>query len=272
MSRIKQTIEARRADNKKVVIPYLVAGDPDLATSLRLMHALVADGADIIELGVPFSDPSADGEVIQKGVERALAGGTNLARVIELVASFRQDDRNTPIVLMGYLNPIEIMGYQDFVAAAASAGVDGVLIVDMPPTESAQLAALLAGADMDLIFLVAPTTSESRARLIASQCTGYLYYVSLKGVTGAAISDSESIANNVARLRTFSEVPIVIGFGIKDEESAARMASLADGIVIGSALVEKIARLPGGRAADDAAVADSVGLIAAVRQRLDSMA
>jgi len=269
MSRIDTIVQERLAANQKVLIPYLVAGDPDLATSLRLMHALVDAGADIIELGVPFSDPSADGEVIQKGAERSLANGTTLLEVIELVAAFRQQDKRTPVVLMGYLNPVEIMGYEEFVAAASEAGVDGILLVDMPPVESLALGTLLKDAGIDLIFLVAPTTSEERAKLIAERCTGYLYYVSLKGVTGAAISDSESIAKNVNLLRTYSKIPIVIGFGIKDPDSAARMGALADGVVIGSALVEKIATLAGQAAIDDAAITERVALIANTRTRLD---
>ncbi len=270
MSRISHCIQTRREAGLKVVIPYLVAGDPDLSTSLRLMHALVTAGADIIELGVPFSDPSSDGEVIQRGVERSLAGGTTLKQVIDLVAQFRETDQATPVVLMGYLNPVEIMGYELFVRDARAAGVDGVLLVDMPPTESSGLAGLLSDAQMDLIFLVAPTTSEPRARLIASQCSGYLYYVSLKGVTGAAIRDTESIARNIASLRSFANVPVVIGFGIKDEASAASMAELADGVVIGSALVAKIAALSAAGTADDAAIEACVALIAAVRKRLDN--
>jgi len=269
MSRIDTIVQAKLEADQKVLVPYVVAGDPDLDTSLRLMHALVAAGADIIELGVPFSDPSSDGEVIQKGAERSLANGTTLQDVFGLVAAFRQQDERTPIVLMGYLNPVEIMGYEQFVAAASEAGVDGVLIVDMPPVESTELGSLLQNAGIDLIFLVAPTTSEARARLIAERCTGYLYYVSLKGVTGAAISDTESIANNVNLLRGYSNIPVVIGFGIKDAESAVRMGELADGVVIGSALVEKIATLTGQPVIDDATIAERVALIAETRESLD---
>ncbi|MBT8147560.1 MAG: tryptophan synthase subunit alpha [Gammaproteobacteria bacterium] len=269
MSRIETVIQTKLAAGRKVLIPYLVAGDPDLDVSLRLMHALVAAGADIIELGVPFSDPSSDGEVIQKGAERSLARGTTLIDVMELVAAFRKQDEHTPIVLMGYLNPVEIMGYEDFAAAAGDAGVDGVLLVDMPPTEADSLSALLADAEIDLIFLVAPTTSQERARLIAERCTGYLYYVSLKGVTGLAISDTESIAKNVELLRTYTEIPIVIGFGIKDPESAKRMGALADGVIIGSALVEKIAALADRQSIENAEIEASVELIAETRSSLD---
>jgi tryptophan synthase alpha chain len=269
MSRINATVKKKLDAQQKVLIPYLVAGDPDINTSLRLMHALVDAGADIIELGVPFSDPSADGEVIQRGVERSLKNCTTLLDVIALVEAFRQSNDRTPVVLMGYLNPAEILGYERFVGAASKAGVDGILMVDMPPSESAELSRLLNEASIDLIFLVAPTTSEERARLIVQRCTGYLYYVSLKGVTGAAISDSESIANNISLLRTFTDLPIVVGFGIKDPESAARMGSLADGVVIGSALVERIAGFWGNAEVDDSSIEAAVSLIAEARAELD---
>jgi tryptophan synthase alpha chain len=244
MSRIAQTVERAREAGTKLLIPYLVAGDPDLRSTLQLMHALVGQGADIIELGIPFSDPSSDGPVIQRGVERALAQGTCLQDVLDLVQEFRGKDAVTPIVLMGYLNPIEIMGYQQFVASACQTGVDGVLIVDMPPAESAELHGKLQAAGIDTIYLVAPTTSVARATVITSLSTGYLYYVSLKGVTGAALTEHQSVREKIATLRGLTDLPIVIGFGIKDAESAKAMGELADGIVIGSALVERIARLP----------------------------
>jgi tryptophan synthase alpha chain len=271
MSRIHGVIQARRQAGQKLLIPYLVAGDPDLSLSLRLMHALADAGADIIELGIPFSDPSSDGPVIQRGAERALAAGTTLSDVLSLVAEFRKTDNATPVVLMGYLNPVEIMGYEQFVSRAVGSGVDGVLLVDMPPTESALLGQLTAEAEMDLIFLVAPTTSAARARLIAAQCTGYLYYVSLKGVTGAAITDTESIARNVGFLRSIADIPIVIGFGIKDGNSAAAMAVLGDGVVIGSALVDRIASLQSRNNVGEEELKAIVGLIGEARQRLDRL-
>lgn len=241
MSRIKSISEAAAAQGRKLLIPYLVAGDPDVAHSLELMHELVRQGADIIELGIPFSDPASDGPVIQRGVERALAGGTSLADTLKLVSQFREQDNQTGIVLMGYLNPIEIMGYGQFVAAATEASIDGVLVVDMPPAESTELHQTLHEADLDTIYLVAPTTSAARAKAITEVCSGYLYYVSLKGVTGAALKDHESVASSINELRQLTDLPIVIGFGIKDADSAAAMGSLADGIIIGSALVERIA-------------------------------
>jgi tryptophan synthase alpha chain len=245
MSRISEVSSTAAQQGRKLLIPYLVAGDPDLETTLKLMHQLVDDGADIIELGVPFSDPSSDGPVIQKGVERALSRGTTLVEVLALVADFRTTNKHTAIVLMGYLNPVERMGYAHFVEGASSAGVDGVLIVDLPPSEASAIKPLMDAKGIDTIFLVAPTTTDARAAQIAANCTGYLYYVSLKGVTGAALIDTESVRQSIEKLRRMSDLPIVIGFGIKDAASAKAMGSIADGVIIGSALVEKIAELSG---------------------------
>ncbi|MEX2132250.1 MAG: tryptophan synthase subunit alpha, partial [Pseudohongiellaceae bacterium] len=182
MSRIQKVVQQRVTPGGKLLIPYLVAGDPDLQITLELMHALVQAGADIIELGMPFSDPSSDGAVIQQGSERALASGTTLAGVLALVKKFRTTNEQTAVVLMGYLNPVEIMGYEEFAQACAAAGVDGVLLVDMPPGESGRLTGLLREQQIDSVFLVAPTTSAERAAAIVARCSGYLYYVSLKGV------------------------------------------------------------------------------------------
>ena len=258
MSRIREVAANAAANNKKLLIPYVVAGDPNLESTLPLLHQLVADGADIIELGIPFSDPSSDGPVIQKGVERALAGGTTLKDVLHLVATFRETDTRTPVVLMGYLNPVERMGYQAFVDGAAQAGVDGVLVVDMPPTEADGLRDRLQARDIDTIFLVAPTTTDKRCAQIAASCSGYLYYVSLKGVTGAALLDGESVKRNIEKLRGLTELPIVIGFGIKDAQSAKTMGALADGVIIGSALVERVAQLGPSVSAEETASATAV--------------
>jgi|TARA_B100001964_G_scaffold115375_1_gene128567 tryptophan synthase alpha chain len=271
MSRIAQTVEGAREVGNKLLIPYLVAGDPDLASTLQLMHGLVGRGADIIELGIPFSDPSSDGPVIQRGVERALARGTCLQDVLDLVQEFRVKDAVTPIVLMGYLNPIEIMGYVQFVASACEAGVDGVLIVDMPPAESAELHGKLQAEGVDTIYLVAPTTSAARASAITSLSTGYLYYVSLKGVTGAALTDHQSVGEKIAALRGLTDLPIVIGFGIKDAESAQAMGKLADGVVIGSALVERIAKLPAHELQSSADLQHCTAEIAVVRDALNQI-
>ncbi|PCJ28700.1 MAG: tryptophan synthase subunit alpha [SAR86 cluster bacterium] len=271
MSRIKQVAKQASQQGRKLLIPYLVAGDPDLSTTLALMHVLVDQGADIIELGIPFSDPSSDGPVIQRGVERALSKGVTLQNVLNLVAEFRQSNENTPIVLMGYLNPIEIMGYASFVENAASAGVDGVLVVDMPTTESEQLHGLLQEREIDTIYLVAPTTRDERLETICSHTSGYLYYVSLKGVTGAALTDYESVAANIAKLRERSDLPIVIGFGIKDADSAKAMGSLSDGVIIGSALVEQIAKLSDQTNPNETILAQTTDVIKVAREALDSI-
>ncbi len=271
MSRIKQVAETARQSKRKLLIPYLVAGDPNLASTLSLMHALVEAGADIIELGIPFSDPSSDGPVIQRGVERALAKGTQLKDVLALVQEFRSGDDETPIVLMGYLNPIEYMGYGSFAAAASQSGVDGVLIVDMPPSESHELHGILQSAGIDTIYLAAPTTRESRIKSICEHSSGYLYYVSLKGVTGAAISDYDEVEAKINQLRSFTDQPIVVGFGIKDAASAKAMAAISDGVIIGSALVEKIAQLRDQDSQDNADIVRTTGIIKLAREAINDL-
>ena len=243
MTRIDTCFQSLRTDGRKALIPYITAGDPSVNTTLGLMHALVANGADIIELGFPFSDPSSDGPVIQRAVERALAHKTRLRDVLEIVSRFRVDNDTTPVVLMGYLNPVEHMGYEKFTKAAVEAGVDGVLIVDMPPEESHDLHEILRKAGLDTIYLVAPTTSPSRAETICSNSSGYVYYVSLKGVTGAAHLDVDEVMHRLADLRTHTTLPIGVGFGIRDGRSAALIAAVADAVVVGSALVSKVAEL-----------------------------
>ena len=271
MNRIEKIAAEAEAAKKKLLIPYLVAGDPNLKTTIALMRKLVEQGADIIELGIPFSDPSSDGPVIQRGVERALKKGTTLAQVLELVAEFRRLDNDTGIVLMGYLNPIEIMGYQTFAETASAAGVDGVLTVDLPPLEAGELHSLLREKQIDTIYLVAPTTRASRLASIIEHCSGYLYYVSLKGVTGAALIDHDSVSANIEKLRTQTGLPIVIGFGIKDGASAQAMGSLADGIIIGSALVEKIAALADKIDPDEAVLVETTAVIGEAREALDNI-
>ena len=271
MSRLQQTTSQAKEQGRKLLIPYLVAGDPDLECTLQLMHRLVAKGADIIELGIPFSDPSSDGPVIQQGVERALASGTTLSQVLALVARFRTRDTATPIVLMGYLNPIEIMGYSVFTEAAVAAGIDGVLVVDMPAAEAHALTDLLRARDIDTIFLIAPTTRPERAASITAQTSGYLYYVSLKGVTGAALTDHASVSQNIEQLRQLTDLPIVIGFGIKDAPSARAMGVLADGVIIGSALVSEIAKLTPASATDVALLDTTIAVIESARAALDSI-
>lgn len=271
MSRISQTMAALRAAQRKVLIPYLVAGDPDKGTTLALMHALVAAGADIIELGIPFSDPSSDGTVIQQGAERALREGTTLHDVMDIVRQFRAHDATTPIVFMGYLNPIEIMGYEAFASAAQAVGVDGVLIVDMPAYECAELFDAVRPRGLDTVFLVAPTTTQARLASICASSTGYLYYVSLKGVTGAAITDKGDIKSKIEHLRTMTDLPVVVGFGIKDAASAVDMASISDGVIVGSALVDAISRLHRGGVATPDDLAATVAVIASIRSAIDNI-
>ncbi|MCE3026103.1 tryptophan synthase subunit alpha [Salinicola sp. DM10] len=240
-NRIDRRFAALKAAGRKALIPYITAGDPAPAHTVDFMHACVEAGADVIELGVPFSDPMADGPVIQKACERALVHGTRLSHVLEMVAAFRERDSETPVVLMGYLNPIERMGYAAFARQARDAGVDGVLAVDMPPEEMGDNAALFADHGLQSIFLLAPTTSEQRATTICHHGQGYLYYVSLKGVTGAATLDAEAVGSQLASLRALTELPLCVGFGIRDGATAAAIGRVADGVIVGSALVGRIA-------------------------------
>lgn len=241
MSRIARRFEALRAAGRKALIPYVTAGDPDPEMTVPLMHDMVAAGADIIELGVPFSDPMADGPVIQRACERALRHHVSLRHVIAMVKRFRERDAETPVVLMGYLNPVEIMGYDAFAAAATEAGLDGLLTVDLPPEESHDLVQTLRDHDIDPIFLLAPTSHEARVKRICAAASGFVYYVSLKGVTGAATLDVDAVAEKLALIRANTDLPVGVGFGIRDAQTAARVAAVADAVVVGSALVSRIA-------------------------------
>jgi tryptophan synthase alpha chain len=240
MSRIAAAFERLRQEGRKALIPFFTAGDPSREATVPVMRALVAAGADVIELGVPFSDPMADGPTIQRSSERALKHHTSLTHVIGMVREFRSFDDKTPVVLMGYANPIEAMGVDAFAEAAATGGVDGVLVVDYPPEEAQELAAALALRAVDIIFLVAPTTTETRMREIGRLARGYLYYVSLRGVTGAANMDLADVRDKLALLRKYVKVPIGVGFGIRDGEAARRVAEFADAVVIGSRLVQEM--------------------------------
>jgi tryptophan synthase alpha chain len=240
MSRISGVFQKLASAQQKAFIPYLTAGDPDIHSTHALLNTLVNAGADIIELGVPFSDPMADGPVIQRACERALAQHISLAKILDLVTQFRLHNQHTPLVLMGYLNPIEQMGITKFVDAAVEAGVDGVLVVDLPPEEAHELHQALRAQNLDLIFLIAPTTSTARIQKIAELASGYLYYVSVRGVTGASRLDTTEISERVQQIRKVTPLPLAIGFGIKDAITAAAIAPLADGIIVGSALVEVI--------------------------------
>lgn len=238
--RIRSRFDALKAAKRCALIPYVTAGDPDPGITVELMHALVETGADVIELGVPFSDPMADGPVIQRAGERALARGVSLRDVIGMTKAFRGKDKDTPVVLMGYANPIEAMGVEKFVAEAAAAGVDGVIVVDYPPEECEDFAALAKKNGIDPVFLLAPTSTEQRIRQVARVGSGYLYYVSLKGVTGAANIDTNEVAARIAKIRAETSLPIGVGFGIRDPESARRVSKTADAVVIGSRIIEEI--------------------------------
>lgn len=249
-ARIAAVFETLKTQGRQALIPYVTAGDPAPAATVGILHGLVAGGADILELGVPFSDPMADGPVIQKASERALAQGVGLHDVLAMVRDFRRDDARTPVVLMGYANPVECYGVEAFVRDAAAAGVDGVLIVDYPPEECETFAALLKAAGLDLIFLLAPTSTEARMATVGRIAGGYVYYVSLKGVTGAGHLDTAEVGRMIPRIRQHVRVPVGVGFGIRDAESAVAVAAVSDAVVIGSKLVQLLEAAPAGRWAE----------------------
>ena len=252
MSRIAAVFEKLRAKRRCALIPFVTAGDPSPRETVAIMHALAKNGADVIELGVPFSDPMADGPVIQRSSERALKHNVSLRDVLSMVAEFRRTNDATPVVLMGYANPIERMGLEAFVAEATKAGVDGNLIVDYPPEESADWLACLAKSPIDPIFLLSPTSSDARIDLVARIARGYIYYVSLKGVTGAANIDARDVEAMMARIRKRTDVPVGVGFGIRDGATAARISRVADAVVIGSRIVQDVSEVPAAAAAQRA--------------------
>lgn len=240
MSRLAARFSELKRAQRVALVPYLTAGDPDKSASVPLMHTLVEAGADVLELGVPFSDPTADGPVIQQACERALKHGTTLTDVLGMVGEFRQTDTRTPLVLMGYLNPMEAFGPEAFAAAAAEAGVDGVLTVDMPPEEAEPLAGWLRQRDMDPVFLLAPTTGNARLKRICETASGFVYYVSLKGVTGAANLDVAAVRQRLDTIRSATRLPVGVGFGVRDARTAAQLAEFADAVVVGSAIIQRI--------------------------------
>jgi tryptophan synthase alpha chain len=240
VSRIKTTFERLGRERRKALIPYVTAGDPQPAITVPLMHALAKAGADVIELGVPFSDPMADGPVIQRSGERALKHHVGLDQVVAFVAEFRRTNSSTPVVLMGYANPIEAMGLKTFVDAAARAGVDGVLVVDYPPEEGTDLADMLRARGIDMIFLLAPTSTEERIEQVARLASGYVYYVSLRGVTGAKHLDLDDVSAKLPAIRNKTRLPIGVGFGIRDGETARAVARIADAVVIGSRIIQEM--------------------------------
>jgi tryptophan synthase alpha chain len=267
MSRIAGVFSALRDQGRQALIPFVTAGDPAPDVTVPLMHAMVEAGADIIELGVPFSDPMADGPVIQRASERALEHHVSLHDVLDLVRRFRTNDRETPVVLMGYLNPLEVMGYAAFAEAAAEAGVDGVLTVDIPPEEAESFVPAVKARGIDPIFLLAPTSNRGRIERITAAASGFVYYVSLKGVTGAANLSLDSVREKLVEIRSCTELPVGVGFGIKDAATAAAMARFADAVVVGSALVSRIEAHP-----DDpqAALAEIGSLLGEMRAAMDA--
>jgi tryptophan synthase alpha chain len=265
MSRIAATFDNLRKQGRKALIPFFTAGDPDRELTVPVMHALVGAGADVIELGVPFSDPMADGPVIQRASERALARGTSLRDVLGFVAEFRRTDAKTPVVLMGYANPVEAMGFAAFAEAAAKAGVDGVLVVDYPPEECARLAAECGPRGLDTIFLLSPTSTDERIDEVAKHARGYVYYVSLRGVTGAATIDLSEVSAKLPRIRERIPLPIGVGFGIRDAATARAVAGIADAVVIGSRIVQEIENSPRERVLDNLS-----GLLKDIRQAMDA--
>lgn len=265
MSRIQACMAALAANNKKGLIPFITAGDPDPELTLPLMHALVEGGADIIELGVPFSDPMADGPVIQRASERALLNGVGLRDVLEMVKQFRVRNQTTPVVLMGYANPIERMGQEQFIHAASEAGVDGVLVVDYPPEECEYFAENMHKNGMDTIFLLAPTSTDERIAQVGKIATGYVYYVSLKGVTGSGALDLDAVAAMIPRIKKHVNVPVGVGFGIRDGATAKAIASVSDAVVIGSRIIQELENTP-----REQAVAAVQSFITGIRSALDN--
>jgi len=280
-SRIAAAFARAARQGRAALIPYIAAGDPSREATVPLMHALVRAGADLIELGVPFSDPAADGPVIQRAAERAIAHGVGLAAVLDMVAEFRRADDQTPVVLMGYANPIERMGQEAFAVRAGQVGVDGLLGVDYPPEEIGDFGERLREQGVDLIFLLAPTSTPERIKLVAQLARGYVYYVSLKGVTGAANLDTDDVARRLQTIREHVSLPVGVGFGIRDADTARRVARVADAVVIGSKLIETMERAvanassashaSGGQAAMDAALAAAESWLSEIRQALDAV-
>jgi len=265
MSRIQTTFATLKQSGKKALIPFITAGDPHPDQTVAMLHGLVKAGADLIELGVPFSDPMADGPVIQRASERALVHKVGLRHVLAMVKEFRQQDDKTPIILMGYANPIEAMGIEKFADAAKDAGIDGMLTVDYPPEESTEFNAMLKARDIDPVFLLSPTTDKARVDIIVNQASGFIYYVSLKGVTGSQNLDIVEVADRVASIRSQTNLPIGVGFGVRDAETAKAVASVADAVVVGSRMVQEVEKSNA-----DNVVANLMALTAELRAAIDA--
>ena len=272
VSRLAARFAELKANKRTALIPYVMTGDPSPEITLPLMHAMVEAGADIIELGAPFSDPMADGPVIQLAAERSLQHNTSLHDVFSVVTDFRKTDDKTPIVMMGYLNPIEVMGYKSFAQQASACGIDGVITVDMPPVEAGEYVPALKSQGLDPVFLLAPTSTEERIKKLANVASGFVYYVSLKGVTGAATLDVSSVAEKVAQIRQYLDLPIGVGFGIGDAESAAKVARCSDAVVVGSAIVKKMTLNSGKTEAERSIIIKEISdILSAMRSALDSL-
>ncbi len=272
VSRLAARFAELKANKRTALIPYVMTGDPSPEITLPLMHAMVEAGADIIELGAPFSDPMADGPVIQLAAERSLQHNTSLHDVFSVVTDFRKTDDKTPIVVMGYLNPIEVMGYQSFAQQASACGIDGVITVDMPPVEAGEYVPALKAQGLDPIFLLAPTSTQERIKKLADVASGFVYYVSLKGVTGAATLDISSVEDKVAEIRQFIDLPIGVGFGISDAQSAAKVAVCSDAVVVGSVIVKKMTLNSGKTEAERSIIIKEIsGILSEMRSALDSL-
>lgn len=266
MSRIATRFAQLKSQQRKALVSYVMAGDPQPQVTVPLLHQMVAAGVDVVELGMPFSDPMADGPVIALAGERALRGGTNTLDVLSMVQQFRQQDTETPIVLMGYLNPVEVIGYESFVKQAHASGVDGLILVDLPPEEAQDFDAILKQYDMDQVFLLAPTSTEERIRYVAEHARGFIYYVSLKGVTGAASLDTTEAAARIEKIKSMTDLPVGVGFGIRDAATAKAMGSVADAVIVGTAFVKNFESL-----APEQAVSLAVNKVKELRAALDEL-
>ena len=274
MTRIETAFESLKQQNKKALIPYVMAGDPSPDSFVGLMHDLVSHGANMIEVGLPFSDPMADGPTVALAGERALAGGTSTHQALQMVKKFRETDSTTPVILMGYLNPIEIIGYEEFIRLCDDSGVDGVLVVDLPPAESGDFVQRLAEYNMNKIFLLSPTTLPERRKQVMTHCGGYIYYVSLKGVTGSASLDTAAVGEQVQAIKKETDLPICVGFGIRDGQSAAAIGEYADGVIVGSELVKNFTGLDSNSSQEEIAAAQAkiMEKMDELRQALDQLA
>lgn len=269
MTRIETVFANLKANNKKALIPYIMAGDPNPSVTVKLMHSLVAHGADVIEIGLPFSDPMADGEAVALAGERALANGTSTRGAIAMVKEFRKTNTTTPVLLMGYLNPVEVIGYDAFLALCVEAGVDGLLLVDLPPQEAGTFVTKLKDHAINQIFLLAPTTLAERRKAVLEQGGGFIYYVSVKGVTGSKALDTADVSAQVQAIKADTNLPVCVGFGIHDGASAKAVAQAADGVIVGSALVKNFADVGDDKAKIDEAIAAILAKMGELRAAID---